>query len=291
MSTFTTADGCELDYHLAGSSSSERTLVLLHGWSQSRAMFDRVIPMLARNYRVVSYDQRGHGESGHPTHGARIARLARDLDELLTHLGIERADFAGHSMGASVLWSYLDLFGSAKVSSLVIIDQPSACTVLPWLNEAEATEVGAILDFPGAEAFCKGVFGPDAAAVRRDFLVSMLTKQLSSEDLAWLYQENLKLEGGFGSRLLLDHIMQDWRDVLPRIDVPTLVMAGEVSHVNPASQKWSAERIPGAQLRIFTAEEGGAHFPFFERPEPFAAALRSFLDAQPVPRARAGAAS
>src|SRR5690349_24776764 len=80
MSTFTTADGCELDYHLAGSSSSERTLVLLHGWSQSRAMFDRVIPMLARHYRVVSYDQRGHGESGHPSHGARIARLARDLD-------------------------------------------------------------------------------------------------------------------------------------------------------------------------------------------------------------------
>ncbi|ATB41964.1 hypothetical protein CYFUS_007440 [Cystobacter fuscus] len=289
MSTFTTADGCELDYHLAGSSSSERTLVLLHGWSQSRAMFDRVIPMLASHYRVVSYDQRGHGESGHPPHGARIARLARDLDELLTYLGIERADFAGHSMGASVLWSYLDLFGSAKVSSLIIIDQPSACTVLPWLNKVEATEVGAILDFPGAEAFCKGVLGPDAAAVRHDFLVSMLTKQISSADLAWLYQENLKLEGGFGSRLLLDHIMQDWRDVLPRIDVPTLVMAGEVSHVNPASQKWSAEQIPGAQLRIFTAEEGGSHFPFFERPEPFATALRSFLDAQPVPRARAGA--
>jgi pimeloyl-ACP methyl ester carboxylesterase len=79
--------------------------------------------------------------------------------------------------------------------------------------------------------------------------------------------------------------------VLPHIDVPTLVLAGEVSHVNPASQKWSAERIPGAQLRTFTAEEGGAHFPFFERPEPFAAALRSFLDAQPAARTRARAVS
>ncbi|WP_257454223.1 alpha/beta fold hydrolase [Archangium lipolyticum] len=288
MSTFTTADGCELDYHIAGSSSSERTLVLLHGWSQSRAMFDRVIPMLARQYRVVSYDQRGHGESGHPPHGARIARLARDLDELLTHLHIEQADLAGHSMGASVLWSYLDLFGSAKVSSLIIIDQPSACTILPWLEQADAVRVGAIMDFPGAEAFCKGFNGPDAASVRRKFLVSMLTRQIPGEDLEWLYQENLKLDGGFGARLLLDHIMQDWRDVLPRIDVPTLVLAGEVSHVNPASQKWSAEQIPGAQLRTFTAEEGGAHFPFFERPEPFAVALRSFLDAQPAPRARAG---
>ena len=161
MSTFTTADGCDLDYHIAGSSSSERTLVLLHGWSQSRAMYDRVIPTLAEHYRVVSYDQRGHGESGHPTYGARIARLARDLDELLTHLDIEQADLAGHSMGASVLWSYLDLFGSKKVSSLIIIDQPSACTILPWLDPAEASEAGAILDFPGAAAFCKGVDGPN----------------------------------------------------------------------------------------------------------------------------------
>ncbi|NMO15687.1 alpha/beta hydrolase [Pyxidicoccus fallax] len=287
MSTFTTADGCRLDYHLAGSITSERTLVLLHGWSQSRAMFDRVIPMLARHYRVVSYDQRGHGESGRPPHGARIARLARDLDELLTHLQIEQADFAGHSMGASVLWSYLDLFGSAKVSSLVIIDQPSACTLLPWLDKASASEVGAIVDFSGAEAFCKGFMGPDAASVRHQFLASMLTRRIPAEDLAWLYQENLKLDGGFGSRLLLDHLMQDWRDVLPRIDVPTLVLAGEVSHVNPASQKWSAEHIPGARLHVFTAEEGGAHFPFFERPETFAVALRSFLDAQPAPRARA----
>ncbi|MFE8605691.1 alpha/beta fold hydrolase [Archangium violaceum] len=291
MSTFTTADGCKLDYHLAGSSSNERTLVLLHGWSQSRAMFDRVIPMLARHYRVVSYDQRGHGESGHPAHGARIARLARDLDELLAHLHIEQADLVGHSMGASVLWSYLDLFGSAKVSSLTIIDQPSACAILPWLEKAEAAQVGAIVDFPGAEAFCKSFLGPDAASARRQFLSSMLTSQIPGADLEWLYQENLKLDGGFGTRLLLDHIMQDWRDVLPRIDVPTLVIAGEVSHVNPASQQWSAEQIPGARLHTFTAEEGGAHFPFFERPEPFATALHSFLDTQPARRARAGAAS
>jgi len=78
--------------------------------------------------------------------------------------------------------------------------------------------------------------------------------------------------------------MQDWRDVLPRIDVPTLVVAGEVSHVAPASQQWTAEHVPGAQLRTFSADEGGSHFPFYEGPEHFARVLLDFLAGTPGPR-------
>ena len=71
-----------------------------------------------------------------------------------------------------------------------------------------------------------------------------------------------------GARLLFDHVMQDWRDLLPIIDVPTLVIAGEVSHVAPESQVWTKDPIAGAQFRLFTEDEGGAHFPFFENPYP-----------------------
>jgi pimeloyl-ACP methyl ester carboxylesterase len=286
MATFTTTDGCALDYRVDGPEDAERTLVLLHGWSQSRAMFDRVIPSLARRHRVVSYDQRAHGESGKPAYGARVARLARDLAELLDGLGVASADLAGHSMGASVLWSYLDQLGDGRVDSLVLIDQPSACTVLPWMAEGEAASAGAILDFPGAGGFAAGLLGPESEQVRHAFLVSMLTKGIPADDLAWLYAENLKLPREFAARLVVDHVMQDWRDLVPRIEVPTLVIAGEVSHVDPASQRWIADRIPGSQLRVFTEAEGGAHFPFYERPEPFAEAVLAFLDAQPSPRLR-----
>jgi len=95
MSTFTTSDGCDLDYRVDGPAGAQ-TLVLLHGWSQSRAMFDRALPALSRDLRVVTYDQRGHGESAKPDHGARIARLAADLRELLDHLGITSAHLGGH---------------------------------------------------------------------------------------------------------------------------------------------------------------------------------------------------
>jgi pimeloyl-ACP methyl ester carboxylesterase len=280
MSTFTTSDGCALDYRVDGPDNAPDTLVLLHGWSQSRAMFDRALPSLSRELRVITFDQRGHGRSGKPDHGARIARLAADLHELLDHLGVATAHLAGHSMGASVLWSYLDMHGTSRLDSLIIVDQPSACVVLPWLDPAEAGQAGAILDFAGAEQFVKAV-AADNRDVRHAFLVSMLTKDIPADDLAWMAEENLRLPAPWGARLLLDHIMQDWRDVLPRIDVPTLVLAGEVSHVAPASQAWTAEHITGAELRTFTRLEGGAHFPFFQHPEAFCRVLTEFVAKHP----------
>jgi pimeloyl-ACP methyl ester carboxylesterase len=285
VAQFSTGDGCILDYRDEGPADAERTLVLLHGWSQARVMFDRVTPALTTAHRVVSYDQRGHGESGKPENGARIARLAQDLAELLDHLDIRSADVLGHSMGASVLWCYIDLHGTERLDSLIVVDQPSACVVLPWMTADEGAAAGAILDFPGAEGFVRAVGAPDAGATRRAFLESMLSKDLSAAEIDYLYGENLKLSGAWGSRLLLDHVMQDWRDVLPRIDVPTLVVAGEVSHVSPASQAWTADHIPGARLRVFSAAEGGSHFPFFEDPATFAAVLLEFLATLPAPRA------
>jgi pimeloyl-ACP methyl ester carboxylesterase len=276
MTTFTTSDGCDLDYRVDGPADASETLVLLHGWSQSRAMFDRALPTLSRDVRVITYDQRGHGLSAKPDHGARVARLAADLRELLDHLGVAGAHLAGHSLGASVLWSFIDMYGTSRLHSLIVIDQPSACVTLPWMQPAEAAEAGAILDFPGAEQFVRAVAADDHD-VRHAFLTSMLTPGIPAGDLAWMAGENRRLPAGWGARLLLDHIMQDWRDVLPRIDVPTLVLAGEISHVAPASQAWTAAHIAGARLRTFTAAEGGAHFPFFEEPGPFCRDVTDFL--------------
>jgi pimeloyl-ACP methyl ester carboxylesterase len=115
--------------------------------------------------------------------------------------------------------------------------------------------------------------------VRHSFLVSMLTPDVGADDLGWLAAENLKPAMPFGAKLLIDHVMQDWRDVLPRIDVPAPVIGGEVSHVAAASQRWTASRIPGATLRVFTRAEGGAHFPFFEAPKDFAGVLLEFVEA------------
>ena len=65
---------------------------------------------------------------------------------------------------------------------LTSVDQPSAVAILPWMDPAEAPEVGAILDFAGLEGFCKAVMGPDQLTARREFLASMLTADIPPAD-------------------------------------------------------------------------------------------------------------
>lgn len=280
MGEFTTRDGCMLRFRVAGGDARTGlpTLVLLPGWSQTAAMYDRLITELGDRFHVIAYDHRNHGESGSSDNGARIASLAADLRELLEHLGIEQAHLIGNSMGCSVLWSYVDLHGTDRISSLVLIDQPSVCALVPWLAENDAADVGAIMDFAGAAGFVEGLLGNDSDALRRDFLRSMLKPDIAQTDFDWLLEQNMKLRMPFGARLVLDHVMQDWRSLLPRIDVPTLVTGGEQSHVDAASQTWIADQIPGAKVHIFSAAEGGDHFPFFEAPASFAGVLTEFIE-------------
>ncbi len=57
-----------------------------------------------------------------------------------------------------------------------------------------------------------------------------------------------------------------------------------MSTFTTASQAWTAEHIPGARLRVFSAAEGGAHFPFFEHPAAFCATVTGFIAEHPAAR-------
>ena len=83
--------------------------------------------------------------------------------------------------------------------------------------------------------------------------------------------------GFVAADLLMDHCMLDWRDVIRRIDRPTLVVGGAKSIFPAQSQEWIAAQIPGARVSIFAEEEGGSHFMFYENPQAFNALVRDFL--------------
>ena len=140
MPSVTTRDGVELTYTDSGSDNPGGVpLVMLHGWGQTQAMFRHQVEGLAR--RVVTVDQRGHGVSAKPHHGYRIARLARDAQELLDHLAIDRADVLGWSMGVSVWWSFIDQFGTDRIRRFVAVDQPStsARSIARWSSSSWAS--------------------------------------------------------------------------------------------------------------------------------------------------------
>lgn len=56
--------------------------------------------------------------------GTRIARFGADLKEFIDHVGADKVDICGWSMGASVVWSYMDLFGTDKIRKAAFIDEP-----------------------------------------------------------------------------------------------------------------------------------------------------------------------
>ncbi|MEU9821284.1 alpha/beta fold hydrolase [Pseudonocardia alni] len=275
MPTFTTADGVTLDYRDSGGEGVP--LVMLHGWGQTQAMFAHQLTGLGARRRVVTYDQRGHGVSDKPHHGYRIARLAQDLVELLDHLGLDRADLLGWSMGASVLWSHIDTHGTGRIARLVLVDQPAAVAAVPWMPAQEQAGSGAIFDVGGLLDLAGSLAGPDGDTVREAFVRSMFSGTPADDVWSLVAREITHTPAHAGVPLLFDHCAQDWRDVLPRIDVPTLVLGCEGSHVSPESQRWIADRVPGAMLHVFGSDEANSHFVFLENPAAFDAVVEKFL--------------
>jgi pimeloyl-ACP methyl ester carboxylesterase len=78
------------------------SILLLHGLASSSHIWDLVAPRLAPRFRVVAYDQRGHGLSGKPSSGYGFDRLIADAVAVIRTLELERPEVVGHSWGANV---------------------------------------------------------------------------------------------------------------------------------------------------------------------------------------------
>lgn len=87
-------------HHVSGGSGEP--LILLGGWPQTWWQFRKVLPELAGHFRVTAVDMRGMGSSAKPEGGYDKKTMARDIHELIRHLGYDSAFVAGHDIGASV---------------------------------------------------------------------------------------------------------------------------------------------------------------------------------------------
>lgn len=270
-----TNDGVTIRFTDTGSGP---VMVFVPGWSQTAAQWRKQVQDFAADHRVIAIDMRGHGQSDKPAHGYRIARLARDLGQVIVGLDLDDITLVGHSMGVSVIWSYWDQFGGDRIARLVLVDQPAVLVGDPAWAEGEAASMSAIFDYATISALNAGLKGPDAGAVTNQLVASFFTGAADPADVAWTIELNEALPRPEAGTLLVDHAYQDWRDVLARIDVPTLVIGGEVSIFPPAGVEWVASRIDGASVRIFSEQEGGSHCMFWENPELFNSLIRDFIN-------------
>lgn len=271
---FKTSDGVQLHYLEAGSGPP---LVMIPGWSQSAEQFKYQIDALRDHCHCIALDMRGHGESEKVDFGYKIQRLAKDVHEILVGLGLEDVALLGHSMGCSVIWCYWDLFGSERLSRLILVDEPPFLTSNPAWDDKELEVSGAIFDGEAVVNTVNALAGLDGEATTIDFIGNMVTEAMSEEEKAWIIKRNMKLPRQHAATLLYNHCAQDWRDVIPRINIPTLVIGGKVSLVPWKSQVWIHEQIPDSKVVLFEESEGGQHFMFIEGAEKFNGAVLEFL--------------
>ncbi|KAM7205754.1 Alpha/Beta hydrolase fold [Naviculisporaceae sp. PSN 640] len=272
--TVKTSDGINLLYNQTGPRNGQ-DILFITGWRQAQVEWRKQTEYFASaGFRVTTYDMRGHGDSEEPEFGYRMSRFAADLNDVLTKLNLRKVTIVGHSMGCSVTWAWWDQYPESRnrASHFVFVDQSAVIVADPTWPAGQAEQLSAIFSPTAAYELAADMANQLAPLVK-----SMFTAAVSEADYDWVLAQNRKMTDAHSAALFLDHSSRDWRDVFPRITVPTLVIGGEVSVFPPAGIEWIAGQIPGAEKYIFSAAEKGSHFMFWENPTKFNSLVKDFV--------------
>ena len=256
-------------------------LLFLHGWSSNWQIFLLNIAAFMETHRVVSLDLPGFGASDMPPGGEiSIQGYAKLVDGVCDALGVERVSVVGNSMGGFIGAELALSFGT-RVDRLVLVSAAGLSTEelarTPLLALARVVAVG----MPLASRFESPVVRrPRLRRAAMQFVVRYPEK-LSGP----LAQELVRSAGKPGFVPGLAAIMEySYRDRLPEISVPVLIVWGRNDLLVPVGDARRYAELIGDNARVEIFEDTG-HAPMLERPSRFNALLRSFLAGDAVPEA------
>ncbi|MGW4895770.1 alpha/beta fold hydrolase [Kitasatospora sp. NPDC004240] len=281
------ADGTWLHTEIHGRAGAP-TVVLAHGWTCSIAFWAPVIRLLADSYRVVAYDQRGHGRSDVPPVRARYSTtaLADDLEAVVTRTvpAGERAVLAGHSMGGMTIMA-----GGHRAA---IADRTAAAVLISTGADRLIAELRVLPD------------SLRAPAVRRVLHRQLLRSRLPLGPVTGISRAILKYAtmgpgspaGRVQATARVVHacptaVRAHWAAVLEELDVtdglaelaaPTAVVVGTDDRLTPPVH---AHRIVAAlpDPQGLLLLPGAGHMSPVERPAEVAAEIRRLADAHLAP--------
>jgi non-heme chloroperoxidase len=256
-----------------------KPVVLIHGYPLNGNSWERQErDLLASGFRVISYDRRGFGRSSQPTIGYDYDTFAADLNALLEHLDLNDIVLVGFSMGTGEVTRYLGEYGSARVRQAALLG-----AIPPFLLKTDGNPEG--VD-GGVFEEIKAAILKDRYAWFKDFFdnfynVDKLMPERITEQ-AWQASFNVAAGASpYASYACVDTWLTDFREDLPKIDVPVLVVHGSDDRILPFEA--TAARLPALidDLRLIEVE-GGPHNIGWTHPEQVNAALLEFL-AAPTP--------
>lgn len=259
--------------HVTDTGGDGRPVVLIHGWPLSSASWSEQVPALTdAGYRVVAYDRRGFGKSD-PGDSYDYDALAADLDNVLQDLDLTDATIVGFSMGGGEVARYLASYGDERIRSAVF-----AAAVPPYLPTTDDNPDGP-LDDATAQQFEDGITS-DRDAFFDQFTTMFfsagddlkVTEEQRQEALALCKQSDKQAAEG----CMQAFASTDFRDDLPKISVPTLVLHGDSDGIVPfeGSGKRTHEAVADSELVLV---EGAPHGFNVSHAAEFNQALLGFL--------------
>ncbi len=257
------ADPVALHYEESGSGTA---VVLLHGYPFDHTLWRAQIAALSDTYRVIAPDLRGHGASPAPAGDYSMDLLAADVAALLDRLGVERAVWAGHSMGGYVALAALRAMPE-RVAGLLL------CASHPF---ADPPEKAASRRESAAQALREGTAPVVSGMLHLLFKPGTNLETISAYLIrsAMLKTPPQGVAGVLGGMA----VRPDAVDVLRPLDPPKAILAGrEDQIVKLADLQALVADLPHVALRVI---DGAGHLPMIEQPEATTAALRAFLAAR-----------
>lgn len=272
------AGSLRVHYRDWGGSGTE--IVLLHGLSSSCRIWDLTAPLLARHFRVVAVDQRGHGLTDRPDSEYTFTEVCGDLEALLAVLGFERPVLVGHSWGAGVSLQFASDH-PAGLRGLVLVD-------------GGMTEISAALNWEEAQ---KVMRPPAINGVPLERFVGFARtwphiRDIWSPQLGEMLLANFLIEDGkVYRRLTMENHMKVVRAIYdqkptklyPNVRVPVLLVPAYREPENEQERFWQKAREHGleaaqrslANARLSVMRETPHDVPVF-RPEHLARAIAEF---------------
>jgi 3-oxoadipate enol-lactonase len=255
-----TRDGTRLAYALQGRDSGSGTpgIVLVHSLAMDRQFWQPVAERLGATMPVLTYDCRGHGGSDKPAGAYTVELFARDLADLLDHVGWQSAIVAGASMGGCISLAFAAAY-PARTSALGLIDTTAwygAEAPAQWAERGEraaAAGMSALVEFQTTRWF-----GDAFRATHSDVVKDCVDVFLRNDVQA--YVETCRMLGA-----------ADLRAALPGMSMPTAVVVGDEDYATPVAMAQAMHgSIAGSTLTVLA---GARHLTPLEAPDRIAEEL------------------
>jgi 3-oxoadipate enol-lactonase len=255
----TKANGITINYQVDGPEGAP-WLVFSNSLATSIAMWDEQAAALKDQFRVLRYDQRGHGGTDAPAGRYTYATLLDDAIQLMDALSIKKAHFAGLSMGGATAMGLAQKYPD-RVDHVIVCDSP--CQSTPQSAQGWEERI-AVAQSKGIEALVEPTIG-------RWFPPETVTKNPPFLDKIRAMIRTTPVNGFIGcAAALADH---DYATAVATVKHPVLFMTGEKDAATAPMRKLH-EKLTGSR---FVELKGAGHISNMERPQEASAAIRDFI--------------